>query len=125
MSQFPSPAQDYELNLLSLDRLLRPTPACIDYKRLHEKDDSMIGEGIMPGSIIVVNNALYAKDRCWVYAIVDRQKIVRTFFEKAHHIELHPNNPFKDYPIIHLPKGEGDWVIIGVVTASVLQHKFK
>ena len=85
----------------------------------------MIGEGIMPNSIIAVNNALDPFDGCWVYAIVERKKHVKIFFDKKHHVELHSNNESKNYPIIYLTKGEGDWVIVGVVTASVLQFKFK
>lgn len=125
MSQFPSPAQDYVLNDLSLDKLLRPNWPATSLKRMHKGDDTMVSEGIMPNSIIVVNNSIEPVNGCWVYAIVDRQKMVRTFYKKKHLIELHPGNINKNYPVTYLIEGEGDWVIIGVVTSSVLIFKFK
>lgn len=124
MSQFPSPAQDYVLNELSLDEHLRPNRPATSLKRLHKKDDSMVSAGIMPSSILVINNAIELMNGCWVYAVVERAKLVRTYYKKKHHIELHSENINKNYPPIYLEEG-GDWEIIGVVTASVIIFKFK
>lgn len=122
MSQFPSPAQDYELNDLSLDSYLKPNPPATCLRRLHKNDDSMIGVGIMPNCILVIDNSLNAKDGEPVYAVVDSEKLVKTFYNLGDHVELHSENPTKNYPPIQLWEG-GDWHIIGVVTFSVFKFK--
>ena len=124
MSQFPSPAQDYLLNDLSLDVYLKPNPPATSFKRLHKHDDSMVGVGIMPNCILVVDNSIDPVNGCWVYAVVDRQKLAKTFYEYDLHIELHSENKSKKYPPIILLKGEGDWHIIGVITAYVFKFKY-
>lgn len=124
MSQFPSPAQDYELNELRLDLYLKPNPPATSLKRLHKLDDSMVGIGMMPGCILIIDNSVNLKNGCWVYAIVDRQKLAKTFYEYEYHIELHSENETKKYPPIILLKGQGDWHIIGVITAYVFKSKY-
>lgn len=124
MSQFPSPAQDYLLNDLSLDVYLKPNPPATSLKRLHKHDDSMVGVGIMPDCILVVDNSINPVNGCWVYAVVDRQKLAKTFYEYDLHIELHSENEVKNYPPMILLKGEGDWHIIGVITAYAFKSKY-
>jgi len=124
MSQFPSPAQDYLLSDLKLDLYLKPNPPATSLKRMHKQDDSMIGVGIMPGCILVVDNSVETKNGCRVYAVVHTNKLVKTFYEYDLHIELHSENEFKNYPPIVLLKGEGDWHIIGVITAYVFKFKY-
>ncbi len=124
MSQFPSPAQDYLLNKLSLDLYLMPNPPATSLKRMHKQDDSMVGVGIMPDCILIVNNSIDPINGCWVYAVIDRKKIAKTFYEYDRHIELHSENESKNYPPIILLKGEGDWHIIGVITAYVFKSKY-
>ncbi len=124
MSQFPSPAQDYVLNDLNLDLYLKPNPPATSLKRLHHQDDSMVDIGMMPSCILVIDNSLDPKNGCWVYAVVDRQKIAKTFYEYKQHIELHSENEIKNYPPIVLLKSESDWHIIGVITAYVFKFKY-
>ena len=124
MSQFPSPAQDYVLNDLKLDAYFKPNPPATSLRRMHKLDDSMIDIGIMPNCILIIDNSLDAKDGCRVYAVVDRCKLVKTFFEFKQHVELHSQNLIKNYPPIVLLKGEGDWQIIGFVTAYAFKFKY-
>lgn len=119
MSQFPSPAQDYELNDLKFDLYLKPNPPATCLRRMHKNDDSMTGVGIMPNCILVIDNSVDAKDGKRVYAVVESEKLVKTFYDLGDHVELHSENESKNYPTITLVKGEGDWHIIGVITAYV------
>lgn len=122
MSQFPSPAQDYELNTLSLEIYLKPNPPATSLRRMHKLDDSMVDVGIMPDCILVIDNSVELENGRRVYAVVDRQKLVKTYYEIDDHVELHSENATRDYRPLVLMKG-GDWQIIGVVTFSVYRCK--
>ncbi len=121
MSQFPSPAQDYELNDLKLDLYLKPNPPATSLRRMHKSDDSMTGVGIMPNCILVIDNSADLKNGKRVYAVVDAEKLVKTFYDLGDRVELHSENENKNYPPITLMKGVGDWHIIGVITAYVFK----
>jgi DNA polymerase V len=122
MSQFPSPARDFLLNDLNLDTRLRPNRPASAIRRMHKYDDSMVDAGIMPNSIMVIDNSLDPQDGDPVYAIVDREKLVRSYYFRKTYIELLAENEIKKYPPTYLYEG-GDWEIVGVVRASVIEFK--
>lgn len=122
MSQFPSPARDYLINDLNLDTRLRPNRPATALRRLHKNDDSMVRVGIMPNCIMVIDNSLDPQDGDPVYAIVDRKKMVRSYYFKKTYIELQAENETKNYPSTYLYEGD-DWEIVGVVRASVVEFK--
>ncbi len=76
---FPSPADDFLEGSLDLDRLVVRHPEATFFARV--EGDSMIGEGIAEGDILVVDKAVEAYDNCLAVAYVDGEftlKRVRT-----------------------------------------------
>ena len=107
---FPSPADDFLEGSLDLDRLVVRHPEATFFARV--EGDSMIGEGIAEGDILVVDKAVEAYDNCLAVAYVDGEftlKRVRMLHDK---ILLVPANP--RYPTIEIATGS-DFAVWGVV----------
>ena len=107
---FPSPAEDYLQKSISLDELIltNPTSSFI----VEAKGDSMIGIGIFPKSILVVDKSLEAKNNDIVIASIDNEFLVKRLKINKSRITLCSENP--KYPPIEL-KEELENVIWGVV----------
>ena len=69
---FPSPADDYLEQPLDLNELLITHPAATFAVRV--AGDSMIGAGIFPGDIAIVDRAVTARDGHVVLAVVDCER---------------------------------------------------
>jgi DNA polymerase V len=73
---FPSPAEDYVEGRIDLNRDLIRHPLSTFYIRV--AGDSMIGAGIMPGALLVVDRAVEAHDGHIVVARINDELCVKT-----------------------------------------------
>jgi DNA polymerase V len=97
---FPSPADDYVEGTLNL----------------HE----LVGAGIYPGDILVVDRAVTPVTGAVVVASIDGALTVKRFVQRGRRVALLAANV--DYPPIVLQEGQ-DLVIFGVVTHSLHDHR--
>ncbi|MDD4309655.1 MAG: translesion error-prone DNA polymerase V autoproteolytic subunit [Candidatus Cloacimonetes bacterium] len=113
---FPSPAQDYIEGKLDLNEHLISHPASTYFVRVDGY--SMIGAGILPDDILVVDRALEASDKRIIIAIVDGELTVKRLRIVEQDYYLMPEND--EFLPIHIHEGV-DFVIWGVVTYVI--HK--
>ncbi len=114
---FPSPAEQYVEAPLDLNELLVRRPAATFFVRA--AGDSMVGAGIRPGDILVVDRSLEAGDGSIVIAAVDGEFTVKTLRREGGAVRLEAANPA--YPAIPFTDGM-ELRLFGVVTAVV--HQF-
>ena len=111
---FPSPADDYLDRPLDFNELLIHNAAATFAVRI--AGDSMIGVGIFPNDIAVVNRAKEPVDRCVVLALVDGAFTVKTFRRRGNRIWLQPENPA--YQPTDITEGMA-FEVWGVVTNAI------
>jgi DNA polymerase V len=111
---FPSPADDYIEDRLDLNELLVQRQEATYFLRV--KGDSMVGAGIHPGDLIVVDRSIEAKEGHVVVAEVNGDLTIKRLRYQGGTPELHPENPV--YPIIRFKEGQ-ELRVWGVVTSSV------
>lgn len=112
---FPSPAEEELRDLISLDEYLvtRPESSFI----LKVNGDSMTGEGIKPGDLVIVEKGREPKDGDVVIAQVDGEWTMKFFRKKGKQVVLEAANP--EYPPIR-PRQE--LRIGGVITAVIRKY---
>ena len=88
---FPSPADDYLDRPLDFNELLIENPAATFAVRVD--GDSMIGAGIFPGDIAVVDRAGTAVDGSVVLALVDGEFTIKRYRSRNGAVWLEPANP--------------------------------
>lgn len=114
MAGFPSPADDYLDRPLDFNELLIENPAATFAVRIG--GDSMIGIGIFPGDIAIVNRAKETFDRAVVLALVDGSFTVKRFRRRAGRVWLHAENPaYADIEIA----GDMNFEVWGVITNTI------
>lgn len=115
---FPSPAEQYVETPLDLNELLVRHPAATFFVRA--SGDSMVGAGIRPGDILVVDRSLEAQDGSVVVAAVDNEFAVK-FLRRPNGgpPRLESANP-RYRPIVF--SDEMELRLFGVVTAVI--HEF-
>jgi DNA polymerase V len=111
---FPSPAADYAEDGLDFNELLITHKAATYCLRV--SGDSMIGAGILPDDILVVDRSLAPADGDIVVAAVQGEFTVKTLVLRHRNIMLRSANP--DYEPIRIGAQE-DLEIFGVVTSVV------
>ncbi len=115
---FPSPADDHLEESLDLNEYVIRNPASTFYVRV--EGNSMLGAGIHPDDLLVVDLSLAPRDGHVVIAIVDGEFTVkRLHIAKNKAVSLHPEND--NYPVIHIKDGM-EFRIWGVVTNVI--HSF-
>lgn len=112
---FPSPAEDFVESMTSLDEIAILNPAATYLMRAG--GDSMIGAGIFPLDVIVVDRSLRAKNRSIVIAIYEGEFVCKRLLRSDSSIVLlSPENPA--YTPIVIPNPE-DLAIWGVCTFNL------
>lgn len=114
---FPSPAESYVEAPLDLNELLVHKPAATFFVRA--AGESMVGVGIQPGDILVVDRSLRPEDGAIVIAAVDGEFTVKTLRRDASGVRLEAANPA--YGPISFSDGM-ELRVFGVVTAVI--HQF-
>ncbi len=118
---FPSPAEQYQETPLDLNELLVKRPAATFFVKV--QGDSMIGEGIHDGDLLVVDRSLRPASGDVIIACVDGEFTVKTFRmghgERGTGVRLEAANP--RYPAIVLKQGQ-ELDYFGKVTACI--HRF-
>jgi DNA polymerase V len=115
---FPSPADDHMEAQLDLNEYLIKNPASTFYVRV--EGNSMLGAGIHPDDLLVVDLSLPPRDGNVVIAIVNGEFTVKRLqVAKNKEISLHPEN--ENYPVITIKEGM-EFRIWGVVTNVI--HSF-
>ncbi len=112
----PSPAADLGPDILTIDDYLVPHPSKTVLIRV--KGDSMIGAGIQPDDVVVVEKRTSANVGDIVVAIVDNEFTLKRLDRERGRIVLKPEN--KSYPVIR-PKGELE--IFGVVVGQLRRYR--
>ncbi|MDX1605115.1 MAG: translesion error-prone DNA polymerase V autoproteolytic subunit [Candidatus Competibacterales bacterium] len=108
---FPSPADDHLEDRLDLNAYLIRHPAATFLMRV--AGESMLGEGIHPGDLLVVDRALSARSGRVVVVALDGELTVKRLREDTEGIWLDPANP--DYPSLAITEAM-DCEVWGVVT---------
>lgn len=115
---FPSPAEDYVEGRIDLNRDLIKHPLTTFYIRV--SGDSMIGAGIMPGALLIVDRALEAYDGHVVVARIDDELCVKRLSTGNNgRIWLLSEN--EHYPPIEITEGM-EFEIWGRVVYSISPH---
>lgn len=115
---FPSPAQDYLTETIDLNRELIKHPAATFYARVD--GDSMIGDGIDSGDILVVDRSLEPVDGDLAVCCIDDEFTLKRLSLRAGEIWLIPSNESFD-PILVTPSSRFE--VWGVVTHTIKQHQ--
>lgn len=111
---FPSPAEQYIEPPLDLNELLVKRPAATFFVRV--SGESMIGEGIHDGDILVVDRSMRPKSGDVIVSSIDGEFTVKTFLKDDEGIHLVPANPA--FSVITLKPGQ-QLDYFGKVTAFV------
>ena len=112
---FPSPAEEELRDIISLDEYLitRPDSSFL----LTVSGDSMIGEGIKAGDLVIVERGREPKSGDVILAEVDGEWTMKYFRKQGKEIVLEAANP--QYPPIR-PKSE--LRVGGVITAVIRKY---
>ncbi len=111
---FPSPADDYLEERLDLNHHLVKHPAATFFVRA--SGDSMLGAGIHPGDILVVDRSLDPANNSVIIAAVNGDLTVKRLVKTGRALLLAPDN--ERYRPIEIREGM-DFEVWGVVTAVI------
>jgi DNA polymerase V len=115
---FPSPADDFLEGRIDLNTELVPHPLATYYIRV--EGDSMIGAGIKPGAILVVDRSVDARSGDIVVARVENEMCVKELeMKNPEKYRLLSRNPA--YPPIEITP-ETDFEVWGRVMYSITRH---
>jgi DNA polymerase V len=111
---FPSPAADYEEGRLDLNEHLVKNPPATFFVRV--AGDSMLGAGIHPGDLLVVDRSLEPRDKSVIIAALDGELTVKRIRIRRKKIYLLPENDA--YEPREIP-AESAFEVWGVVTSVI------
>ena len=112
---FPSPAEEELRDIISFDEYLVTKPESSFL--LQVSGDSMIGEGIREGDLVIVEKGREPRNGDVVVAQVDGEWTMKYFRKQGKQVRLEAANP--NYPPI-IPKAE--LLMGGVVTAVIRKY---
>jgi len=115
---FPSPAEDYIEKTLDLNELCVQHPAATFFVRV--EGESMIGAGIFPGDVLVVDRSLRAQHGDIIIASLESEMTVKELHLNPPPVYLLPRNPA--YQPILIEEGM-ELEVFGVVTNVVRSLK--
>ncbi len=107
---FPSPASDYEEDRLDLNQHLIKNPPATYFVRA--TGTSMIGAGIHPGDLLIVDKSLEPKDGNVVIAVMNGEMTLKRIRIRKQRVWLEAEN--EDYAPLPISK-EMDFQVWGVV----------
>ncbi|RZN84692.1 MAG: translesion error-prone DNA polymerase V autoproteolytic subunit [Winogradskyella sp.] len=108
---FPSPAEDFKEQRLSLDEELVKNKEATFYARV--SGQSMIGAGLDDNDLLVIDRSLEPENNKIAVCFLDGEFTVKRLRVSSDEVWLQPENP--DYPIIKITE-ENNFVIWGIVT---------
>ena len=115
---FPSPAQDYLQQAIDLNKELIRHPASTFYGRV--VGDSMSGEGIEEGDILVIDKSLELTDDDLAVCFIDGEFTVKRVRLKQEAAYLIPSNP--KYPTIKVT-ADNNFIVWGIVTYTIKKNR--
>lgn len=117
---FPSPAQDYMEQAIDLNKEIVKHPASTFYGRV--VGNSMSGEGIDDGDILVIDKSLELIDGDLAVCFINGEFTVKRVKLEKDFAWLVPSNP--DYQPIKVTKDD-EFTIWGIVTYTVKKNRIK
>jgi len=108
---FPSPAEDFKEQRLSLDSILVKNKLATFYARV--SGQSMIGAGLDDNDLLVIDRSLEPANNKIAVCFLDGEFTVKRLKVDKDEVWLQPENP--DYPIIKITK-DNDFIVWGIVT---------
>lgn len=108
---FPSPAEDFKEQRLSLDDELVKNKEATFYARV--SGQSMIGAGLDDNDLLVIDRSLEPENNKIAVCFLDGEFTVKRLRVTKDEVWLQPENP--DYPIINITE-DNNFVIWGIVT---------
>jgi DNA polymerase V len=108
---FPSPADEFLEGKLDLNQYLIHQPLATYFVRV--SGESMLGAGIHPGDLLIVDRSLEARDGKIVIAVVNGELLVKRLKLEGKQSYLVAENP--DYPELKITEAM-EFQIWGVVT---------
>ncbi|MEO1943110.1 MAG: translesion error-prone DNA polymerase V autoproteolytic subunit, partial [Candidatus Thioglobus sp.] len=114
---FPSPADDHMDETLDLNTHLIQHKESTFFVRA--QGESMLGVGIYPGDILIVDRSVTAKSGKIVIAVVDSEFTVKRLHKYKGKITLKAENT--DFDDINIKEGS-ELIIWGVVTSVIHQY---
>lgn len=112
---FPSPAEEELIDTLSLDEFLVEKPEASFLLKV--SGDSMIGAGIHPDDLVIVERGPSPKNGDIVLACVDSEWTLKYYKKSGKGIELVPANP--KYPVI---RPEAELTLGGIIRAVIRKY---
>ncbi len=114
---FPSPAEDYQEERLSLDKELIRNRSATFFARV--TGNSMINSGIYDGDLVIVDRVLEPKANSVLLCVMDGEFTLKKVKKIGQDMYMMPENP--DYAPIKI-SSENDFRVWGVVTYSIKKH---
>ena len=111
---FPSPARDFTEGTIDLNEELIPRPNSTFIVRA--RGDSMIGSGIYPGDLLIVDRSLSPRNGSIIIAVLDGELSVKGLKLNNDQVTLSSSNPNYSDVIV---SEEMDFTIWGVCTNAV------
>ena len=108
---FPSPADDFKEQRLSLDEELVKNKEATFYARV--SGQSMIGAGLEDNDLLVIDRSLEPTNNKIAVCFLDGEFTVKRLRVSDNQVWLQPENP--NYPIINITE-ENNFLIWGIVT---------
>ncbi|MDC0080524.1 translesion error-prone DNA polymerase V autoproteolytic subunit [Flavobacteriaceae bacterium] len=111
---FPSPADDFKENRISLDKELVKNKEATFYARV--SGDSMIGAGLEDGDLLVIDRSLNPENGKIAVCLLDGDFTVKRIQKEKNKLFLVPEN--KKYEKIEIQE-ENELIIWGIITYVV------
>ena len=108
---FPSPAEDFKEQRLSLDKELIKNKEATFFARVNGQ--SMIGAGLDDNDLLVIDRSLEPINNKIAVCFLDGEFTVKRLKVDKKEVWLQPENP--NYPIIKITE-DNDFIIWGIVT---------
>lgn len=85
---------------------------------LKVKGESMVGDGIFDGDIVIINKRAVADNGEMVAALIDSEATLKRFYKREEGVELRPSNPLMEPMRVK----SGEVTILGVVVGLLRRY---